>query len=252
MRLLPVAALVLATTTLSAIADEAPPPSRPQLVRGTIDSFDGKDVVIKMATGGDLSAAVSDKTQFAAVEKRTFAEIKPTDFIGVTSVPGEGDELRAEEIHIIPQRGLGEGQYAWDHHPEGASKGPVRAGTMTNGTVEPAKKPERAGTMTNATVTDEGKSLLKVSYHGASMVDGKCVGRAAPPPAPSSQPAQPGCVGTANVRVTPETQIVAIVPATKADIKPGLAVVAFVLTSADGKSAALSLTAEKNGVKPPF
>jgi hypothetical protein len=242
MRLLSVATLCLAATVASAIAEDAAAP-RPQLLRGTVDSFDGKEIAIKLSSGTEISAAFTDKTQVAAVERRTFEQIKPTDFIGVTSVPGTGNELRAEEVHVLPGV-MGEGQYPWDHHPDGATQGPVRAGTMTNGTVETPKKPERAGTMTNATVTEGSGSLLKVSYHGSSMVDGKCEGRAIP--------GQPGCVGTADIRVTPETQIVALVKATPADLKPGLAVVAFVLTGPDGKSVALSVTTEKNGVKPPF
>ena len=75
-------------------------------------------------------------------------------------------------------------------------------------------------------------------------MNGHCEGRAAA--------GQTGCTGTAIVDITPTTFIAAIVPATKADIKPGLAVVAGVATDDAGHTFLGSATVEKNGVKPEF
>jgi hypothetical protein len=117
-------------------------------------------------------------------------------------------------------------------------------GSMTNGTVA-APAPARAGSMTNGTVTaSAGAQQLTVTYHGAQLVNGHCEGHAVP--------GQPGCIGTALVDITPATFLAAIVPAAKDDLKPGLAVVAFVATDDAGHNFLGSATVEKNGVKPEF
>ncbi|HEY7977144.1 MAG TPA: hypothetical protein VID67_03045 [Rhizomicrobium sp.] len=244
-------ATLLALSSSVAIAADAPPaPPKTTLVRGTIQSLDAKSMTIK-TDAGDFTAAVGLTTRFATVEKRSFSQIKPTDFVGVTSVPGKDGHLSAEEIHIIPLAGLGEGQYPWEHHPSGAKTG---MGSMTNGTVMAGsnnamtavpKKPMMGGSMTNGTVvTGAGNWQLNVTYHGAGMVDGKCAGLAIP--------GKPGCTGTSIVDVTPATPIVAIVPYRHDLVKPGVYVVAQVLTDVAGKASVASATVEKNGVKPEF
>ncbi|MEJ0026388.1 MAG: hypothetical protein WDN01_10200 [Rhizomicrobium sp.] len=221
-----------------ALAADAAPPA-PLLVRGVIASFDGKSVTITRADGSSVTGAVGPTTFFSAVEPRRFDQIKATDFVGITAVPGPNDTLKAEEIHILPIH-VGEGTYPWDHHPGG----PQSAGSMTNGTVAVVRSaPTVAGSMTNGTVTMSGGWALKVTYRGAETVNGKCVGHA---------PAAGGCTGVAAVSVTPATQIVAIVPAKPTDPKPGLTVFANAATLPDGKIAVGSLVLEKNGIKPPM
>jgi len=225
---------------LSAAALAAPPPTM-SLFRGTIESFDGKVLKVKTESG-EVSGAFIPQTRVSAVESRTLAQLKPTDFVGITAVDGPNGHLVAEEIHIIPIAGIGEGQYPWDHHPDG-SGGPQRAGSMTNGTIMPMA--QRAGSMTNGTIQSGNASELTVTFHGSEMVNGKCVGHAPPAGAP-------GCVGTATVDVTPKTYIQAIVAATPADIKPGLAAVGSTRTAPDGSVVIGSVTVEKDGVKPEF
>ncbi|MBS0274322.1 MAG: hypothetical protein JSR55_07960 [Proteobacteria bacterium] len=244
------AALLVASSSVAVAADAPPVPPKTALVRGTIQSLDAKSMTIKTDGGADFTAAVGLSTRFATVEKRSFSQIKPTDFVGITSVPGKNGHLNAEEIHIIPLAGLGEGQYPWEHHPAGAKTAAV--GSMTNGTVMgenghamAARKPMMGGSMTNGTVAPgAGDRQLNVTYHGAGMVDGKCEGLAVP--------GKPGCTGTAIVDVTPATPIVAIVPYRHDLVKPGVYVVAQVLTDAAGKASVVSATVEKNGVKPEF
>jgi hypothetical protein len=227
-------------TLTAAYAADAPPP--PMLVRGTIASIDAKTVTITKADGTTVTAAIAPATFFAAVEPRRFAQIKSTDFVGITSVPGPNDTMKAEEIHLIPLHGLGEGTYPWDHHPDGGA--PTTAGSMTNGTVAVVHNgPTSAGSMTNGTVTASKGMELKVTYHGSEMVNGKCVGHAAP-----TNP----CTGVATVTVSDSTPIVAIVSAKPAEAKPGLAVFANIATDKDGKLTAGSLVLEKNGIKPPM
>ncbi|HEY4987614.1 MAG TPA: hypothetical protein VII39_13420 [Bradyrhizobium sp.] len=234
------ALMISAVLTLTAAyAADAPPPL---LVRGTIASIDANSVTITKADGTTVTAAVAPATFFAAVEPRRFDQIKSTDFVGITSVPGPNDTMKAEEIHLIPLKGLGEGTYPWDHHPDGGA--PTTAGSMTNGTVAVVHNgPTAAGSMTNGTVTASKGMELKVTYHGSEVVNGKCVGHAAP---------HSPCTGVATVTVSDSTPIVAIVSAKPADAKPGLAVFANIATGTDGKLTAGSLVLEKNGIKPPM
>lgn len=235
-----IVALGFATAALADTTPSAPPAMKVRLVRGTVESIDATALKIKTDTG-EVTALITPKSSFGVVEPRTFDQIKPTDFVGITAVPGRNDHLRAEEIHIIPVVGLGEGQYPWDHHP--STSHAVAAGSMTNGSV--VKKAAHDDSMTNGTVAAAARgSELTVTYKGAAMVNGKCEGRA--------DPAKPGCTGTATVDVTPTTSIVAIVKGTSADAKPGVAVVAGVATDAAGHDFLGSATFEKNGVKPEF
>lgn len=237
--------LALSLLALSATAAGAAEMPKTTLVRGTIQSLDAKSMTIKTASG-DVTAAAPLSTRFATVEKRSFSQIKPTDFVGVTSVPGANGHLRAEEIHIIPIAGLGEGQYPWPHLPSAAKAPAGGMGSMTNGTVTTAQKaPMMGGSMTNGTVAPgAGNWQLNVSYHGAQVVGGKCEGLAVP--------GKPGCTGTSIVDVTPQTPIVAIVPYRRDLVKPGVYVVAQAVTDAAGKTTIASATVEKNGVKPEF
>lgn len=242
MRLLSSAALIAVALSSAAIADDAP--MKPSLLRGTVVSYDGKTLAVKTAAGAVVSLPVTGSTHFAVVLKRKFSQLKPSDYIGVTAVPGANGHLRAEEIHTIPLRGLNEGQYPWDHHPSTITAGPMMASSMTNGTVMRIN-PTAGGSMTNGTVASmAGASQLVVTYRGASVVNGKCQGM--------SMMGQPNCTGTAIVDVTPDTVIEAIVPSFHPDVKPGLAVVAGIMTDAAGHQFLTSATLENDGVKPEF
>lgn len=238
-------ALALAAVAiLSPALAETPaaPPMKLSIVRGTVESVDATAIKIKTDAGTEIVAAITPKSSFNVVEPRTFAQLKPTDFVGITAVPGRNGHLKAEEVHVIPVVGVGEGQYPWDHHP--STSRATSVGSMTNGSVT-RTGPAEQGSMTNGSVTGTaGGSELSVSYKGSGMVDGKCEGHA--------DPTKPGCTGTATVDVGPTTPIVAIAKGTSADAKAGLAVVAFVATDPAGHSLLGSATFEKNGVKPEF
>jgi len=232
-----------AVATVATGADAPPPPTmKIVLVRGTVQSVSPTALTLQPETGPAVVAAVTPKTRYATVERRTLAQIKPQDFVGITAVPGRNGHLRAEEVHIIPIVGMGEGQYPWDHHPAGAASSSMSS--MTNGTVT-APSAMSMDSMTNGTVTTApGAGALTVTYHGSEMVDGKCEGHA--------NPAKPGCVGTAVVDVAEGTPISAIVAGTASDVKPGLAMVAALVEDDAGHIVLGSITVEKNGVKPQF
>ena len=234
-------AIVLGAGT--AFAADAPP-AMPMLIRGTIVNIDAKSVTITKADGTTVTGALVPTTNFSAVEPRRLDQIKPTDFVGITSVPAPNGDLMAEEIHIIPLKGLGEGSYPWDHHPEGAK--PNAMGSMTNATVATVHSASTmAGSMTNATVTGAASHQLQVTYHGSALVNGKCVGLAA-------MAKEKPCTGIAMVDVMPSTAIVAIVPAKNTDARAGLAVFANMMKDKDGNPVVGGLVMEKNGVKPEF
>jgi hypothetical protein len=252
MRILFFAALMSVSSAAVFAADTPPaaPPAAPMLksslVRGTVQAVGAATITIKTDAGAIVVATITPKTRYAFVEARTFNQIKATDFVGITAVPGTNGHLRAEEVHILPVVGLGEGQYPWDHHPSMSGSAPMSTGSMTNGSVTAANQaPMMGGSMTNGTVTaGSSNGQLTVTYHGAEMVDGKCSGRAVP--------GKPGCTGTAIADVTPSTFIQAVVFGKIDDIKPGLAVVANVGTDDAGHVFLGSATVEKNGVKPAF
>jgi hypothetical protein len=235
---------LLAATVASAADTPTPPRPAFTIVRGVITSVDATTLVVKADDGTTATGTFGPQTPIAAVETRTFDQLKSTDFVGITSSPGKNGHLLAEEIHIIPVH-IGEGTYAWDHHPQGAGHAAKRAGSMTNGTLVPAKA-TTAGSMTNGMLA-KGDSAwqLKVSYRGSDMVNGKCVGHA--PMTPTG-----GCVGSSIVDVTPKTVIAAIVPAKATDLKPGLRIVGSTVQTPDGKTVWGNVTTEKNGVKPEF
>jgi len=235
-RTLTMTTVLLAAPALAADA----PPAPPMFLRGTIASVDAKSVTITESDGTTLTGALPPTAIYSAVEPRRFDQLKTTDFVGITAVAGPNDTLKAEEIHILPAH-VGEGHYPWDHHPDGAKT----AGSMTNGTIAVVHN-QPAGSMTNGTISATEGWSLKVTYNGAQMVDGKCVGLAPPPGGPKP------CMGVAAVSVTPSTQIVALVPAKASDAKAGLAVFAVAVKTPDGKTIVPSIVLEKNGVKPPM
>jgi hypothetical protein len=233
---------IFALTAASARADDTPPPV---IVRGTIASIDAASISIVRPDGTTVTASLAPNASFSTVEPRNFEDIKATDFVGITTVPGLKGALKAQEIHILPTKGLNEGSYPWDHQP-GAGKPPAAASGITNGTVAVVhdEQPDTY-TMTNASVAGSSGMQLKVTYHGSTIVDGKCVGRA-------SKTAPKPCTGVATVEVSPETPIVAVVPGKPTDARVGLAVFAAVVTQPRGKSVATRLVVEKNGRRPGY
>jgi hypothetical protein len=223
-----------------AYAADAPAPA---VIRGKIAAIDATSISIGKADGGVVTASLGPGVSFATVESRRFDQIKDTDFVGVTSVPGPGGMLMAREVHVFPWKGLAEGSYPWDHQPGGGT--PAGASSITNGTVALAHDGAATYTMTNASVTASTGGQLTVSYQGSAIVGGKCVGHKA------KADGKP-CTGVATVVVAPSTPIVAIVPAKPTEARPGLAVFAIVSPGPNGSWAASSVIVEKNGIKPLF
>ena len=109
-----------------ALAQNAPVAS----ARATIEtvSADGASLGVKTRSGEELTIHISPKTRFALVVPATLADVKPGSFVGVAATPGEGNELKAVEVHIFPEamRGAGEGHRPFDLGP---------GSSMTNGNI---------------------------------------------------------------------------------------------------------------------
>lgn len=81
-------------------AVEAQEPTR---VRGTISAFDGN--VLSVSSGGGKNTAIqlADKTVIVFTQPIALADIKPGDFLGVTSAKGPGGSLTALEVRRFPK-----------------------------------------------------------------------------------------------------------------------------------------------------
>ena len=138
-----VAFAMVATTSMLAIAQQAPVPTR---VRGAVESVDAETMTVKARSGEIFKLRMAGDLRVSGVVKADLADIKPGSFIGATTVPGPDGAPKAVEIHIFPEemRGTGEGSRSWDLKPNSS---------MTNATVS------------ESSVSTDGHTLL-VKYKG--------------------------------------------------------------------------------------
>jgi len=120
-----IAATLVAASTLYAIAQQAPTPSR---VRGTIESVDGDVLMVKSRSGEDVKLHMTSDIRIVGITKIALTDIKVGSFVGNTTVPGPDGVPTAVEVHVFPEnmRGTGEGSRPYDLKPNS---------TMTNATV---------------------------------------------------------------------------------------------------------------------
>jgi hypothetical protein len=120
-----IALAMVAVSTLSAVCQQAPTPTR---VRGTIESVDGDVVAVKSRGGEDVKLHMTGDIRLVGIIKISLADIKVGSFIGTTTVPGPDGIPTAVEVHVFPEamRGTGEGSRPYDLRPNS---------TMTNATV---------------------------------------------------------------------------------------------------------------------
>jgi hypothetical protein len=120
-----IAIAMVAASTLYAIAQQPPSPSR---VRGTIESVDGDMLSVKSRSGEDVKLHMTGDMRVVGITRISLADIKVGSFIGTTTVPGPDGIPTAVEVHVFPEdmRGTGEGSRPYDLRPNS---------TMTNATV---------------------------------------------------------------------------------------------------------------------
>ena len=99
-----------------------------QRLRGTVESCDGRTLVVKERSGEVLRLALADTLSLSEVLPIELSAIQPGSFIGTAAMPAAGGTLRAMEVLVFPEaaRGPGEGHSPWDLQP---------GSTMTNAIV---------------------------------------------------------------------------------------------------------------------
>jgi hypothetical protein len=119
------AVAMVAVSTIAAIAQQSPTPSR---VRGTIEGVDGDVLAVKSRSGQDVKLHLTGDAKIVGIIRISLADIKVGSFIGTTTVPGSDGSQNAVEVHVFPEdmRGTGEGSRPYDLRPNS---------TMTNATV---------------------------------------------------------------------------------------------------------------------
>jgi hypothetical protein len=119
------AALIIALSA-SASAQQAPPAA----LRGVIErvSPDRESFDVKTRDGQERTLRLPADAKVARVAAASLADVKPGVYVGVAAVPGEGEALKALEVHIFPEsmRGVGDGYRPFDLAP---------GSTMTNGAI---------------------------------------------------------------------------------------------------------------------
>jgi hypothetical protein len=95
--------------------------AQPTRVRGTISGFDGKTLTVD----GKTQVQVVEKTEIVFTKPIALSDIRPGDFLGVTSQKGPGGALTAYEVRRFPKP-LNPGHRPFDGRDDQ---------TMTNATV---------------------------------------------------------------------------------------------------------------------
>src|SRR5271165_3694062 len=117
-------AATVAPSVSSAFSQNAPV----SVVRATIENVaaDGASLSVRTRAGEERAVRFNAKTRFILVVPAALVDVKPGAYIGVAALPGDGDELKAMEVHIFPEamRGSGEGFRPFDLAP---------GSSMTNG-----------------------------------------------------------------------------------------------------------------------
>ena len=132
------AVAVVAASTIYAIAQQPPSPSR---VRGTVEAVEGDVLAVKSRSGEDVRLQMTSDIRIVGIVKIARSDIKVDSFIGTTTVPGPDGVQNALEVHVFPEnmRGTGEGSRPYDLRPNSS---------MTNATVA------------ESVVADDGHTLL--------------------------------------------------------------------------------------------
>jgi hypothetical protein len=120
-----VAVAMVAASSLYAIAQQPPAPSR---VRGTIEGIVGDELAVRSRGGEEVKLHMTGDMRVVGIARIPLSDIKVGSFIGTTTVPGPGGTQNAVEVHVFPEnmRGTGEGSRPYDLRPNS---------TMTNATV---------------------------------------------------------------------------------------------------------------------
>jgi hypothetical protein len=128
----------------------------PERVRGTIIAFDGNVFSVKSPDGKNVNIQLAEKTVIVFTQPIALADIKPGDFLGVTSMKRADGALTAFEVRRFPK------PVSPGHRPfEGRDDQ-----TMTNATVSAMVQSARGRELT---LSYEGGSQKIVVPENASI-----------------------------------------------------------------------------------
>jgi Domain of unknown function (DUF5666) len=154
-------------TAHTAQIGQTPNPDAPILLRGTVTSVSGDQLVLKSDTGA-VTVTLTQPFHVYTRAPSDLSHVKESSFIGVTTVKQSDGSERATEIHVFPEelRGLGEGSRMMapdtSRGPSRMTNGNVSASRMTNGTASQSR-------MSNGSVSSTNGSSLVVQYAGGSQ-----------------------------------------------------------------------------------
>jgi hypothetical protein len=80
----------------------------------------GVYLTLKTREGPNAALALKPEWKVFGVTAASVSDIKPGDFVGITSLPGSAGGDGAIEVHIFlpAMKGTGEGSYPWDLKPK--------------------------------------------------------------------------------------------------------------------------------------
>jgi len=125
-------------------------------VRGTITAFDGSVLLVKSREGKNVDIQLAEKTVIVFTQPIALADIKPGDFLGVTSMKRNDSTLTAFEVRRMPKP-VNPGHRPFDGRDDQ---------TMTNATVSAMVQ---SGSGRELTLVYDGGSQKIMVPEGASI-----------------------------------------------------------------------------------
>ena len=151
-RLLLVLALALATTAAHAQTR----------VRGMITALDGNVLSVRVAGGATTPVQLNEKTEIVFAQPIALSEIKPGDFLGITSLKRPDGTLEAFEVRRFPKP-VSPGHRPFDGREDQ---------TMTNAAVEAAVTSANGRELTMAYPGGAQKIIVPASASVSTLVSG--------------------------------------------------------------------------------
>jgi hypothetical protein len=96
---------VLLAATASIVFLTAASADAPMRVRGTVTSVSGNSLAVKASNGNEYQIQLADQTRLTFAQPIPLSEIKPGDFLGVTSLKRKEGTLMAYDVRRFSQRG---------------------------------------------------------------------------------------------------------------------------------------------------
>ena len=77
--------------------------AQPSRVRGTVSAFDGKVLSVRQAAGAPVQVQVGEKTEIVFTKPMALSEIRPGDFLAISSQKRPDGSLTAYEVRRFPK-----------------------------------------------------------------------------------------------------------------------------------------------------